>query len=157
MAHRLTGIVDLSWKASWIGLATGAMDITVIVWQIVHIMTDTRITQRHGVVLYCFISNSYWFSLGTKSSSILVRVSIVVVVLAVLLCLIIPPDSPSFIVVKIGSDQFVSLSLKPSTLYDIQLSVVWGMLSLISSATIFDIFIYELYNKNQKYTNEDLN
>ena len=98
MAQRLTGIVDLSWNASWMGIATGAMAITVIVWQIVHIMTDARISQRHGVVLYCFDSKSYWFSLGTKLSSILVRVSIVVVVLAVLLCLIIAPDPPSLIV-----------------------------------------------------------
>ena len=97
MAQRLTGIVDLSWNASWMGIATGAMDITVIVWQTVHIMTDARTSQRHGVVLYYLDSKSCWFSLATKLSSILVRVSIEAVVLAVLLCLIIPPV-PSLIV-----------------------------------------------------------
>ena len=83
MAQRLTGIVDLSWNASWMGIATGAMDITVIVWHIVHIMIDARTSQRHGVVLYYLGSKSSWFSLGMKLSSILVRVSIVVAELAV--------------------------------------------------------------------------
>ena len=51
MAQRLTAMELFSWNASWTGTATGAIDMTVIVWQTVAMNTTARISQRQGVVL----------------------------------------------------------------------------------------------------------
>ena len=67
------------------GKATGATDMTVIVWQMVHSMTTAKTSHRHGVVLYSLVEiESCYFSLAIKLSSFMVPVMFVVAVLAVL-------------------------------------------------------------------------
>lgn len=46
IAHRFTGIVLLSWYASCTGIATGAIEITVMVCAMMHRPTTARISQR---------------------------------------------------------------------------------------------------------------